>query len=142
MSEQKPTEHTDTPKTARTAPSMASMAAAIHAAPMRAAQKPARASQTSGEKPGDASTTEPSSKRRNAHKNSSRKNNASRPKNPQKRAHHKNHRDRAEQRPYNPLIPAVITYPEELPVSERREDIKSAIRDHQVIIVAGETGCG
>ncbi|MFC2393704.1 MAG: ATP-dependent helicase, partial [Rothia aeria] len=141
MSEQKPTEHTDTPKTARTAPSMASMAAAIHAAPVRAPKKSARASQTSGEKPGDASTTEPSSKRRNAHKNSSRKNNASRPEN-QKRERRKNHRDRAEQRPYNPLIPAVITYPEELPVSERREDIKAAIRDHQVIIVAGETGSG
>ena len=142
MSEQKPTEHTDTPKTTRTAPSMSSMAAAIHAAPMRAPQKPARTSQTSDEKPGDTSTTEPSSNRRNAHKNSSRKNNASRSKNPQKRAHRKNHRDRPEQRPYNPLIPAEITYPEELPVSERREDIKAAIRDHQVIIVAGETGSG
>ncbi len=77
MSEQKPTEHTDTPKTARTAPSMASMAAAIHVAPMRAPQKPARTSQISGEKPDDTSTAEPSSKRRNAHKNSLRKNNAS-----------------------------------------------------------------
>ena len=142
MSEQKPTEHTDTPKTTRTAPSMASMAAAIHAAPVRAPQKPARTSQTSDEKPGDASTAEPGAKRDTSHKNSSRKNNASRSKNPQKRAHHKNHRDRPEQRPYNPLIPAEITYPEELPVSERREDIKSAIRDHQVIIVAGETGSG
>ena len=142
MSEQKPTEHTDTPKTARTAPSMASMAAAIHAAPVRAPQKPARTSQTSVEKPDDTSTAEPSSKRRNTHKNSSCKNNASRSKNPQKRERRKNHRDRAEQRPYNPLIPAEITYPEELPVSERREDIKAAIRDHQVIIVAGETGSG
>ena len=81
MSEQKPTEHTDTPKTTRTVPSMASMAAAIHAAPVRAPQKPARASQTSSEKPGDTSTAEPGSKWRNAHKNSSRKNNASRPEN-------------------------------------------------------------
>ncbi|MGO1594808.1 MAG: ATP-dependent RNA helicase HrpA, partial [Ancrocorticia sp.] len=36
----------------------------------------------------------------------------------------------------------VITYPEQLPVSARREEIASAIRDHQVVIVAGETGSG
>jgi ATP-dependent helicase HrpA len=35
-----------------------------------------------------------------------------------------------------------ITYPAELPVSQRREDILAAIRDHQVVIVAGETGSG
>ncbi|QYJ03987.1 ATP-dependent RNA helicase HrpA [Nocardioides panacisoli] len=35
-----------------------------------------------------------------------------------------------------------ITYPPELPVSDRREDIAAAIRDHQVVIVAGETGSG
>ena len=35
-----------------------------------------------------------------------------------------------------------IVYPPELPVSERRDDIASAIRDHQVVIVAGETGSG
>ncbi|MDM4718334.1 ATP-dependent RNA helicase HrpA [Micromonospora sp. WMMA1363] len=35
-----------------------------------------------------------------------------------------------------------ITYPAVLPVSERREDIAAAIRDHQVVIVAGETGSG
>ena len=35
-----------------------------------------------------------------------------------------------------------ITYPEHLPVSERRADIADAIRDHQVVIVAGETGSG
>ncbi|WP_305784263.1 ATP-dependent RNA helicase HrpA [Symbioplanes lichenis] len=38
-------------------------------------------------------------------------------------------------------VPAV-TYPESLPVSARREDILAAIRDHQVVIVAGETGSG
>ncbi|MGH3614329.1 MAG: ATP-dependent RNA helicase HrpA [Pseudonocardia sp.] len=36
----------------------------------------------------------------------------------------------------------VISYPEALPVSARREDIAVAIRDHQVVIVAGETGSG
>ncbi|MER7133763.1 ATP-dependent RNA helicase HrpA [Streptosporangium saharense] len=36
----------------------------------------------------------------------------------------------------------VITYPEALPVSQRRDDILEAIRDNQVVIVAGETGSG
>ncbi len=35
-----------------------------------------------------------------------------------------------------------ISYPEDLPVSQRRKDIAAAIRDHQVVIVAGETGSG
>ncbi|MGR8009748.1 ATP-dependent RNA helicase HrpA [Streptomyces hypolithicus] len=35
-----------------------------------------------------------------------------------------------------------ITYPESLPVSRRKDDIAEAIRDHQVVIVAGETGSG
>ncbi len=38
-------------------------------------------------------------------------------------------------------VPAV-TYPEDLPVSARREDIAAALRDHQVVVVAGETGSG
>jgi ATP-dependent helicase HrpA len=40
------------------------------------------------------------------------------------------------------LANATISYPEELPVSQRRVDIAAAIRDHQVVIVAGETGSG
>ncbi|MEU9893653.1 ATP-dependent RNA helicase HrpA [Streptomyces phaeochromogenes] len=35
-----------------------------------------------------------------------------------------------------------ITYPEQLPVSQKKDDIAAAIRDHQVVIVAGETGSG
>lgn len=35
-----------------------------------------------------------------------------------------------------------VTYPEQLPVSARRSEIAAAIRDHQVVIVAGETGSG
>ena len=38
-------------------------------------------------------------------------------------------------------VPA-LTYPEQLPVAARREDILAAIRDHQVVVVAGETGSG
>ena len=36
----------------------------------------------------------------------------------------------------------VIAYPEDLPVSERRDDIARAIQAHQVTIVCGETGSG
>jgi ATP-dependent helicase HrpA len=38
--------------------------------------------------------------------------------------------------------PLEISYPAALPVSQRRDDIAAAIRDHQVVIVAGETGSG
>src|SRR5688500_301012 len=38
-------------------------------------------------------------------------------------------------------VPAV-SYPPELPVSGRREDLLEAIRDNQVVVVAGETGSG
>ncbi|WP_329177736.1 ATP-dependent RNA helicase HrpA [Streptomyces sp. NBC_01477] len=38
-------------------------------------------------------------------------------------------------------VPA-ITYPPELPVSQKKDDILAAVRDHQVVIVAGETGSG
>ena len=35
-----------------------------------------------------------------------------------------------------------IAYPPELPVSGRRDELREAIRDHQVVVVAGETGSG
>ncbi len=35
-----------------------------------------------------------------------------------------------------------IRYPQELPIVQRRDEIAEAIRDHQVVIVAGETGSG
>ncbi|MEU1307633.1 ATP-dependent RNA helicase HrpA [Streptomyces cinnamoneus] len=38
-------------------------------------------------------------------------------------------------------VPAV-SYPEQLPVSQKKDEILAAIRDHQVVIVAGETGSG
>src|ERR1700747_1566822 len=38
-------------------------------------------------------------------------------------------------------VPAV-SYPPELPVSQVRDEIAAAIRDNQVVIVAGETGSG
>src|SRR3954468_15741177 len=33
-----------------------------------------------------------------------------------------------------------VSYPPQLPVSARRDDLLAAIRDHQVVVVAGETG--
>ena len=36
----------------------------------------------------------------------------------------------------------LISYPENLPVSQKKDDILAAIRDNQVVIVAGETGSG
>src|SRR3954449_2197341 len=39
-------------------------------------------------------------------------------------------------------VPARIAYPPELPVSARRDDLAAAISDHQVVVVAGETGSG
>jgi ATP-dependent helicase HrpA len=36
----------------------------------------------------------------------------------------------------------VVSYPDELPVSQRRDEIAAAIRDAQVVVVAGETGSG
>ncbi len=42
--------------------------------------------------------------------------------------------------PRNPL-PAIV-FPEELPVSGRRDEIAAALQAHQVIIVCGETGSG
>jgi ATP-dependent helicase HrpA len=38
-------------------------------------------------------------------------------------------------------VPA-IGYPAQLPITQRRDDLLEAIREHQVVIVAGETGSG
>src|SRR5579859_4391258 len=41
------------------------------------------------------------------------------------------------------LTPSLeVSYPPELPVSQRKDEIAAAIRDHQVVIVAGESGSG
>ena len=39
------------------------------------------------------------------------------------------------------MTPA-ISYPPELPISARRDELLEVIRDHQVVVVAGETGSG
>ena len=59
------------------------------------------------------------------------------------------HKNQAEPRPFTPTqlsqraasVPA-ITYPAQLPVSARQEEIAAAILANQVVIVAGETGSG
>ena len=35
-----------------------------------------------------------------------------------------------------------ITYPPDLPITARKDDIVAAIRAHQVVVIAGETGSG
>ena len=45
-----------------------------------------------------------------------------------------------ESRPVKPAFS--ITFPESLPVSARRGEIEAALREHQVVIVCGETGSG
>ena len=168
MSEQK-THHADKTSRAsktgapRTAPTMASMAAAIHAAKVRASEKNA---EKSTEKPAGKNTEKSAEK--NAVKNGAQKNNADR-KNASRSNRHGGGTGRARKqggkqgnskgnqqggnkgnqqqnrptpRRYEPFIPEVITYPEELPVSERHDDIMNAIRDNQVVIIAGETGSG
>src|SRR5438445_5964807 len=41
------------------------------------------------------------------------------------------------------LTPALeVSYPPELPVSQLKDEIAEVIRDHQVVIIAGETGSG
>ncbi|HZJ48880.1 MAG TPA: ATP-dependent RNA helicase HrpA, partial [Acidimicrobiia bacterium] len=39
-------------------------------------------------------------------------------------------------------MPKRIRYPAELPITDRHDDLLETIRDHQVVIVAGETGSG
>lgn len=39
-------------------------------------------------------------------------------------------------------LPVTLRYPESLPVAEKREDILAALREHQIVVVAGETGSG
>ena len=141
---------------------MASMAAAIHAAKVRSSEK-------TGEKAAGKTadkTTENNAVKKGTQKNSAQKNNADR-KNSSRGASERNsnasrsnrragannrarkqgdnkssQQNRPAPRRYEPFIPEVITYPEELPVSERRDDIMNAIRDNQVVIIAGETGSG
>src|SRR5687767_2456893 len=49
----------------------------------------------------------------------------------------------ATRRPPRQAIPVPeLRYPEQLPVVERKADILAAIRDHQVVVIAGETGSG
>src|SRR5712692_5809912 len=43
--------------------------------------------------------------------------------------------------PTRPAVP-VVAYPPDLPVSQRKDEIGQAIADHQVVILAGETGSG
>ena len=172
MSEQKSTKkHADTSKAPRTAPTMASMAAAIHAAKVRSSEKTGeKTGAKTADKTVENNAVKNGAPKKGAQKNnadrknsscgaSERSSNASRsnrrgggPNRARKQGNQQggtqgnpqggNQQNRPAPRRYEPLIPEVITYPEELPVSERREDIMNAIRDNQVVIIAGETGSG
>ncbi len=39
-------------------------------------------------------------------------------------------------------VPPLIRYPQDLPITARRDEIVAAIRGHQVVVLAGETGSG
>src|SRR6201997_2124088 len=54
----------------------------------------------------------------------------------------RSHAERAAARAARRAAMPPITYPAELPVSQRRDDIAAVIRDHQVVVIAGETGSG
>ena len=160
MSEQKSTKkHADTSKAPRTAPTMASMAAAIHAAKVRSSEK---TGEKTADKTAENNAVNNGAPKKGTQKNSAQKNSADRKNSsrgasernsnasrsnrhgggPNRARKQGNQQNRPAPRRYEPLIPEVITYPEELPVSERREDIMNAIRDNQVVIIAGETGSG
>lgn len=138
---------------------MASMAAAIHAAKVRASEKNAeKNAEKSTEKPAGKNTgknTEKNAVKNGAPKKGAQKNNVDRKNSSnasrsnrrgggtgRARKQGNQQQNRPAPRRYEPFIPEVITYPEELPVSERRDDIMNAIRDNQVVIIAGETGSG
>lgn len=160
MSEQKSTKkHADTSKAPRTAPTMASMAAAIHAAKVRSFEKtadkttennavkngaPKKGAQKNSAQENNADRKNSSSGNSNASRSNRRAGgtNRARKQGNQQGSNKGEQQNRPAPRRYEPFIPEVITYPEELPVSERREDIMNAIRDNQVVIIAGETGSG
>ncbi|MDY6051743.1 MAG: ATP-dependent RNA helicase HrpA, partial [Rothia sp. (in: high G+C Gram-positive bacteria)] len=112
---------------------LSSIAAAMHGAGVRTAQP---------------TEPQPAEKRGGRRKVSSNREGADAPTRSQRRGRSSGSRGRQggkkpnQRRPYTPLIPEKITYPQALPVSARRDDIMAAIRDNQVVIVAGETGSG
>src|SRR5690348_10063910 len=54
----------------------------------------------------------------------------------------RSHSERAAARAARRAAMPPISYPAELPVSQRKDDIAEVIRDHQVVVIAGETGSG
>lgn len=107
--------------------SLSSIAAAMHGAKTRQASE--KTASKANEPETQAHQQQPASQSgRNSQKSRRRSGQRNRPQSAPKK--------------YEPLIPTVISYPESLPVSEHRAEIKKAIEDHQVVIIAGETGSG
>ncbi|WP_421082865.1 ATP-dependent RNA helicase HrpA [Rothia nasimurium] len=117
------------------APSLSAIAAAMHGAGVRASEP--TEPQPAKKRGGRGKQASGSHEGKDAPARSQRRGRDSRPRG--KQGQKKQNQPR---RPYTPLIPEKITYPEALPVSARRDDIMAAIRDNQVTIVAGETGSG
>lgn len=133
-------------------PSLQQLAATMHAAKTRTSESspiastdpvPSATSEYTGATSSNKSHNPRGNRRRNPRGGNS------------KRAHNTTERNsthsqqRKEKQPLTPeeraaqrLVPQHISYPEQLPVSERREDIMNAIRENQVVIIAGETGSG
>lgn len=112
-------------------PSLASVASAMHAAPTR------RSEPQPGAKEQRANTDAPPGERGKRTSSNKRR----MPRNPGGQRHGNKQPARFE-KPVVTLNLDEITYPESLPVSARRDDIMDAIRDNQVVIIAGETGSG
>src|ERR1700730_17373081 len=58
------------------------------------------------------------------------------------RSHSESATARARARPARRAPMPPISYPAELPVSQHKDEIAEVIRDHQVVVIAGETGSG
>ncbi|MEX3609597.1 ATP-dependent RNA helicase HrpA [Rothia sp. LK2588] len=125
-------------KSQHSAPNLSALAAAMHAAPTRSSspkqsEDDARQGKGGGTAPGQDARggSDRPNKGARGSKGRSRNNRGKR-----------NGQNQRQPKPYAPLIPENIPYPQHLPVTERREDIIAAIRDNQVVIIAGETGSG
>ncbi|QRZ62253.1 ATP-dependent RNA helicase HrpA [Rothia sp. ZJ932] len=121
--------------TSSSQPSFAAMAQAMHAASTRTPEK------TEVSQQAEAGASAQGSPRGNRNKKRSQRGKGSAP-----RRNQQNNNRSGSKRQFTPpvvtLDVAAISYPESLPVSARRNDIMAAIRDHQVVIIAGETGSG
>ncbi|MFW0155704.1 ATP-dependent RNA helicase HrpA [Rothia sp. P6271] len=111
-------------KTSHQSPSLSALAATIHHAPTRMS----------------SSSTQESHK--NVHRSSRGTSKSGAPKNTRRSRRSSSQGAKQPPKPRRVIAPESITYPADLPVCTQRQEIIDAIRSHQVVIVAGETGSG